>query len=258
MRLAILAGLGFLGLSPAMAAAQPAMLSAVDLNRFLDIARAFKPVDAFSAPLDESPVLGRRFRISGPIRSGDSTGSAGDALGFWTYDVRSQTLRLVASVKSFPITPLIASEPAIYDGYGGLNGFEIRSTRSSDGSYVASNAYGATVTVERATLTINGVAVFSPSSSNSGLPGGERTSYSHSWQVPADEARRVTNTARVVVEGVVEPFAPGRATLCYRDYWSPTVQSPKATALSRCVISVRVDTVSITDGEGGPVLATWK
>ncbi|MGE5566332.1 MAG: hypothetical protein ACM3YN_09300 [Parcubacteria group bacterium] len=239
-------------LAPAAGVAQT--LSAADLTAEVASYRAYKPADAFSPPFDESSFIGKAFRIERPIRSGDSTGPAGEAMGFWTYNPRTQELRLVADTSRPWRT---SGLPGAGNGVESIEGFPFLDKETARRSFVGKNGYGATFDVSEVHFYSEAVAEFS-STYESSLPKPANFSYEVTLTRAPDEARRLSQSARVVIEGRVVPYLPSEAIVCIADFDAATMDEPIEAHTQTCLISAEISRVAIEDSATGQVLAEWR
>ncbi|MDB5452435.1 MAG: hypothetical protein JWO33_1013 [Caulobacteraceae bacterium] len=224
-------------------------MTAADVEAVLTQFRAAKPIDAFSAGYDERPLMGRTVRLERPLRDGRSTGPRGDNAGFWTYDLPTQTFRLVATDSMYLSGGV--------DGSG--RGFNVSSVEKPGQPFEGANSFGAKTLVQVSNVTTNEIMEFRNIYTVDVLPKPSSDySYSVTLKLPPEEARRLSKDARVAVDAVVRPYAPGRAVLCGGFVTKATVSNPTETRTSECALSVDVTRISIVDPVKGTVLREWK
>lgn len=204
-------------------------------------------------PTPTSKLLGRPFRIEIPYGRRFASGLEG-AHGGWSYDADAErlTLRLRAPIYN-TMAPFMLLRGRADPKDFFLYGFAIRTTASSRGSYVASNAFGVTREVSAGTSDDVAIAPYPESSWLRGRLGDEQIEV---VSLPADKARSLTAKMQLRVEGIVTSFDGKRASICGSDYVTPTVDRPTSITMRHCLIAADIRRVEILFADGS-VAAAW-
>lgn len=238
-----------------VASSQP--MSRQEIEQAIGQYKSYTPKDEFSPPFPVATYVGRTFRIEGSFRSGKSTGPTGDAMGFYSYDVAAQSLKLVL------IGPIFLDLNRLDPPYSGeyldrpeAEGFHFKETSAKGPAYVGQNSFGAKALVGSEHHTSLGIVQFGKGR-GVGLPARDGYSYEKAISASPEEARALSQNARVIVTGRITEYLPGRAFGCSRRFRAATIDQPTDLTFEDCFAAVRIDMIEFTDTASGATVASW-
>lgn len=239
--------------APATDAGAPKPLEEANLALAATLVRYLPPKDAFDVPPDTSEMDGRPFRLAiGVVEAAKSYASKDKVAAVWKYDAMAR--RLVASTVTNEWSTYTFLRDLSSD-YIGLRGFYFRSSVSKEGSYVGSNAFGAStrVTVYRGDTVAVGTFQRSGDPARSSDIGLTAT-----IQIEPERARALTRNLVLVVEGTVTPPLNGRSVMCGVSYEEPTIDAPEEVHLNECMVATAIRRLSFQDRTTGETFAEWQ
>jgi hypothetical protein len=219
-------------------------LTAADLAAFA-LEKANAPSDQFSEPFDETPIIGRQFRVVirpslfGPLRA--------------SYDVEAKQLHVsVHGYEPFAMDFLRDDPQEATDFFGlhhGLVGVLVSGTAKHVANKLEQNAFGATAEVDEWYGDQVFIASDDPQSENP-------ASFATNLDLEPAAARAVAESMSLVIEGQVTAYAPHHALFCGGYLNEATLSHPTQSMGQHCLISVKVSGGTLQDG-AGKVLKTF-
>ncbi|MDP1873179.1 hypothetical protein [Phenylobacterium sp.] len=203
----------------------------------------FKPKDAFSAAPDQSALAGKRFRIDLPVPEDRTPG--------WSYDVARQQLEVRVEGAGLYFTRDVP-QPFDSEAGGRLGAFHVfwETTTKGEG-YTGTNAFGGTADVRSQSVRQYGLAEFSKGPTLT-----DRQGLALSAAMAPGEARALVPNLRLRVEGSLSPIK-GAVVACFSHYTEATFSLPEEEFRRMCLISTKVDALSIIDARTGALLQRW-
>jgi hypothetical protein len=113
-------------------------------------------------------------------------------------------------------------------------------------SYRATNAYGATFTVEKSRQIVTAIADFEDKSS--------KWQSSFKISVSGEEARSLVQNLNVRLSGTLSDWKPGSPVACGEQRQSPRSDLPVDRSFELCLVSGSVDLFEVVDTRDGRVL----
>lgn len=217
--------------------------------------------DEFAAPVTTS--LGQPFSVSFSPRSGKSTGQSSSA-GYWMYEDGELRYTLMSR---FSAERLVGED----DKVGTIL---FAGDLTAGKPYTAQNAYGASTTVSIDIWKLSALAVTSaPAFDYSYLDRKSNAKYADLgikgmnsppddfplfMTVAGEEARRLTQDIRVVVEGTIAPIKGSKATaLCKAKMFEASISSPTEHRIETCYVGADITRVAYIDSASGKVLQEY-
>lgn len=224
-----------------------ATLSGADLLQYAAYRRAFVPKDDFDALPPEADLDGKPFEFSTPVMNLGSSGGV-----YWQYDSAARQLTLAVGPAYLSAVDFMVDFPQdntdVLKRVISLYGLYIETRSRSKGSYVGANAFGATRSVDSYAERFVGVATMSEELGR--LRGTQKITLS------PDAARRAVAGARVIVEGRLRAYRPGKVLMCGHHYIEPTIDGPIEISQEMCVFNAEIAQLKVVDASGA-VLVVW-
>lgn len=212
--------------------------------------------DEFAAPVTTG--IGQPFSVTLSPRSGHSTGQASSS-GLWIYE--DGVLAYMLGMQEAFDLGATGNDPKTIQFAGVM---------TPGKPYAAQNGYGASATVSveiwnLSALAINSAPAFDYSpihkkleamrGTKSNLPPDDFPLF---LTVAGDEARRLTQDIRVVVEGTIAPIKGSKSTaLCKALIYEPKVTSPTESRMETCYVGADITRVAYIDTANGKVLREY-
>lgn len=215
--------------------------------------------DEFAQAAPRNDIIGRSFRIRWKVGSGDQLGGYATS-GFYTYKLGRITFQV--STDQFGYDPANRIRT--------VEGFVFGVSRTPAGTYIGNNAFGASVRVQRFSVSKSGIAALStpvgefspgreaPTELPEGAVENAKSTYWVQIEASPDEARRLSQSVVVQIEGKISPLPIGEAVDCDRDHVAATVANPEETSFSNCWAGGTVQAISFIDERSGVTLRKWE
>lgn len=229
--------------------AQPAPISREEVAEHGYVVASYEAPDAFSEAPSEEAVIGRTFRIVRPLAESEAPNIT-HIVGGWTYDLRSQRLRVAIPTSGWTAAALPDAEMDQFMH----RGFTVGSRNLSNTTYEAQNAFGVSTNVQ--SLVSQTVRIGSLTRESRGRSVVVEDNMYADVTLAPDAARAATTDATYIIEGTIEAISPGRATLCSESASEATLDLPLETLIRTCTINAVLTRVAIQGGDGA-ILAEW-
>jgi hypothetical protein len=230
-------------------------LGIVDLQTTADQIRNFKPKDEFDTPPSSSNIAGRAFSVTVKPRKRGISNSICQGFPSWGYFPQQSNLEVAFNTGSI-LTSGLASDPftAAFPQSKSLSGSFLRFAsftckKLKQGQYSASNAFGATTSVDRETDI---VLAFSDQDSSSRVPADAVTYWSKS--ISGDAARKLSESVAIRITGVIGVWPNGQSVICGTKRNSPRLNFPYDQTLDACVFKATSLQFEVLDQTTGEVL----
>ncbi|PHY22828.1 hypothetical protein [Caulobacter sp. BP25] len=205
--------------------------------------------DEFAAQVTTG--VGEPFSVTLTPRSGESTGQASSA-GYWMYE--NGSLEYSLSIEKAYLGDNDAVGSILFSG-----------VMTPGTSYMAQNSYGASTLVSVEIWRLSALAITSaptfedsPILKKIKLERGSRLppdDFPLFLTVSGEEARRLTQAIRIVVEGTIAPIKGMTATaLCKATVYEPKIRAPREFRNESCYIGANITRVAYVDTSSGKVL----
>ena len=215
---------------PAMS--QTASWDSARISTLMMRIKDFRPKDAFDPAPSQSSLSGQSFTVSWPLKDGSVRNMGITSSGYWTYDTGSSMLTAVVRSSS------LSYEPAAYFFQGSVTGGK---------AYAAQNGFGASANVKRYESTGFGI--------QSGAQ--PAAAYELQLNLPANEARIVAASLKVVMQGRFLDRGTSGPVSCEKDSIEPSIQRPIEILMTKCLALASISHVSIVRGDTGQSLREW-
>lgn len=217
--------------------------------------------DEFAAPVTTGQ--GQAFSVSFSPESGKSTGQS-TAAGYWMYEKGELTYTLFG----FDGSTYVANDD------DKVSTLVFAGNLTAGKPYAAHNAYGASATVSVDIWRLSALAITSAPAFE--YSAGDRKSRAEAeargygksnlppddfpliMTVAGEEARRLTQDIRVVVEGTIAPIKGSKATaLCKAKAFEASIDSPTEHRVETCYVGADITRVAYVDSASGKVLQEY-
>ena len=236
-------------LAASVAWAQPAPMPREEVAEHGYAIASYEAPDAFSEAPSEEAVIGRTFRIVRPLAESEAPNIT-HIVGGWTYDLRTQRLRVAIPTAGWTSATLPDAEMDQFMH----RGFTVASRNLSNTTYEAQNAFGVATNVQSLVSQTVRVGSLTRDARRRSVVVVDNM-YADLILAP-DAARSATTEASYVIEGTIEAISPGRATLCSDSASEATLDLPLETLIRSCTINAVLTRVAIEGGDGS-TLAEW-
>jgi len=242
-------------LTAALMCAPAAAQDVLDNSGMAAIAQAsatFQPKDAFTPSPDESRLVGRRFRITMPLKEGEG-GPIARAESGWTYDMESRALHLAVPLRTY-LTDEFGAPPGVPSRM--FRGVVFHSESNDLGDQIGQTAFGVEFKFSTYRGTLFAVGELTPPTAGDVLPANSDETLAVDRKMEPEEARKAVTDATVVIEGAIAPITPTRVSVCKESASEPTLTLPISSLIKTCLINVAVKRVTIESPAAG-MLADW-
>ncbi len=232
-----------------------AILGIAELQRAAGQVKNFKPKDEFDAPPVASNLTGQPFSVTVKPKKRGPSNSICDGFPSWGYFPQQSNLEVSFNNGSILTSGLTSdSFTAAFPQNGSLSGNFLRFASFScshldQGQYAATNAFGASVDVEKETDV---VVAFSDQDSPSKMPTDAVTYWSH--KVSGDAARKLSQSIAIRITGVIGVWANGQNVICGVKRSSPRFDFPYDKTLNACIFKAASLQFEVVEQQTGEVL----
>lgn len=232
-----------------------AVLGIAELQKVADQVRNFKPKDEFDTQPTASNLTGQPFSVTVKPKKRGASNSICDGFPSWGYFPQQSNLEVSFNNGSILTSGLTNdSFTAAFPQDKSLSGSFLRfasfaCNHIDQGQYAATNAFGASVDVEKETHV---VVAFSDQDSPSKMPTDAVTYWSQT--VSGDAARELSQNVAIRITGVIGIWANGQNVICGVKRSSPRFDFPYDKTLNACIFKATSLQFEVLEQQTGEVL----
>lgn len=230
-------------------------LGIANLQKVANQIRNFKPRDEFDAPPNASLLTGQAFSVIVKPRKRGISNSICQGFPSWGYFAQQNNLEVAFNTGSI-LTSGLGSDSftAAFPQSKSLSGSFLRfasftCNNLKQGHYTASNAFGATTSVNKETDI---VLAFSDQDSSSTAPTDAVTYWSKT--ISGDAARKLSENIAIRISGVIGTWPNGQNVICGIKRNSPRLNFPYDQTLDACIFKASSLQFEVLDQQTGEVL----